>query len=168
MADYSYYTFEDGWLHTRGLHCHDFPLLLQDTLVQIGYGVQVLEYRGRLYEENGLPRCEVYIDIRSHPVFPDGSLWSTWVVRNDMDDAMEKAAHVPLTALCSQNLPATTGTPISLYLIQDHSDQSGRHARMMRATSFRTTTIVAGCTWQAMPSTCSSCSMTHSISLRDT
>jgi hypothetical protein len=72
--------------------------------------------------EHGLPCCEVHVDIRSHPVFPDGSPWSTWVIRNDMDDAMENTAHVVLTALCSQCLRDTTGTPISLYLVQDCSD----------------------------------------------
>jgi hypothetical protein len=41
MVDYSYYTFEDGRLRTRGLHRHDFPLLLWDALVQTGYGDEV-------------------------------------------------------------------------------------------------------------------------------
>jgi hypothetical protein len=90
----------------RGLHCHDFPLLLWDALVQTGYGDRAPEYCGRLYEEHGLQCCEVYINIPSHP----------------MHDAMEKAAHMALTALCSQNLAATAGTPISLYPIQDLSD----------------------------------------------
>jgi hypothetical protein len=35
---------------------------------------------------------------------------------------MDKAAHMALTALCSQNLAATVGTPISLYPIPDRSD----------------------------------------------
>jgi hypothetical protein len=39
-----------------------------------------------------------------------------------MDDAMEKAAHIALTALCSQNLATTAGMPISMYSIQDRSD----------------------------------------------
>jgi hypothetical protein len=65
--------------------------------------------------EHRLPRYEVHIDILSHPVFPDGSPWSTFVIGNDMDNVMEKAAHVALTALCSQRLPDTVGTPISLY-----------------------------------------------------
>jgi hypothetical protein len=34
-----------------------------------------------------------------------------------MDDAMEMVADMALTALCSQNMPATAGTPISLYPI---------------------------------------------------
>jgi hypothetical protein len=72
--------------------------------------------------EHGLSHCEVYVNIRSHPMFPDGSLWSTWVIGNDMDDAMEKAAHMALTALSSQHLPDTMSTPISLYPIQDRSD----------------------------------------------
>jgi hypothetical protein len=64
--------------------------------------------------EHGLPCYEVYVDIRSHPMFLDGSLWSTWVIRNDMDDAMEKAAHMGLTALGSHRLPDTMSTPILL------------------------------------------------------
>jgi hypothetical protein len=101
MIDYMYCTFQDGWLHTRGLHRRDFPLLLWDALVQTGYGDDVPEYHGQHYEEHDLPSYEVYIDIWSYPVFPDGSLWSTWVIGNDIDDVMEKAAHVALTALCS-------------------------------------------------------------------
>jgi NADPH-dependent ferric siderophore reductase len=85
----------------RGLHHHSFSLLLWDALVQTGYGDRAPEYYGRLYEEHGLQRCEVYVDILSHPMFLDGSPWSTWAIGADMDDAMEKAAHMALTALCS-------------------------------------------------------------------
>jgi hypothetical protein len=81
MGDYSYCTFEDGWLCMRGLNHYDFPLLLWDALVQTGYGDEVLEYYRRLFEEYVQKRCEVYIDIPSHPMFPDGSPWSTWVIR---------------------------------------------------------------------------------------
>jgi hypothetical protein len=123
MGDYSYCTFEDGRLRMRGLHHHGFPLLLWDALVQTGYGDEIPEYYGRLFKEHGLQRCEVYVDIPSHPVFPDGSSWSAWVIRNDMDDAMEKATHMTFTALCSQNLPAAAGMPTSLYPIPDRSDQ---------------------------------------------
>jgi hypothetical protein len=55
-------------------------------------------------------------------MFPNGSSLSTWAIGANMDDAMEKAAHMTLTALYSQNLAVTAGTPISLYLIQDRSD----------------------------------------------
>jgi hypothetical protein len=122
MGDYSYYSFEDGRLHTWGLHHHNFPLLLWDALVHTGYGDRALEYFDRLYEEHGLQPCKVYMEILSHPVFPDGSPWSTWAIGADMSDAMEKATHMALTAPCSQNLPATADTLISLYLIQDRSE----------------------------------------------
>jgi hypothetical protein len=39
-----------------------------------------------------------------------------------MDDAIEKAAHMALTALCSHSMPAIAGTPILLYPIQDRSN----------------------------------------------
>jgi hypothetical protein len=97
-------------------------MLLWDVLVQTGYGDTPPEYYGRLFREYGLQRYEVYVYIPSHPVFPDGSPWSAWAIGPNMDDAMEKAAHMAPTVLCSQNLSATTGTPISLYLIQDRSD----------------------------------------------
>jgi hypothetical protein len=47
-------------------------MLLWDALVQAGYGDTPLEYFGQLFEEHGLQRYEVYVDIPSHPMFPDG------------------------------------------------------------------------------------------------
>jgi hypothetical protein len=99
MGDYSYCTFKNGRLRTRGLHCHGFPLLQWDALVQTGYGDRASEYYSRLNEEHGLHHYEVYVDIPSQPVFPDGSPWSMWAIGADMDDAMEKAAHMALTTL---------------------------------------------------------------------
>jgi hypothetical protein len=122
MGDYLYCSFEDGRLCTWGLHHHSFPMLLWDTLVQTGYGDTPPEYYGWLFEEYGLQRYEVYVEIPSHPMFLDGSPWSTWAIGADMSDAMEKVSHMTLTTLCSQNLPATTGTLISLYPIQGRSD----------------------------------------------
>jgi hypothetical protein len=74
---------------------------LWDALVQTGYGDEVPKYYEWFFEDYGLQRCDVYVDILSRPVFLDGSPWSTWVIENDMDDAMEKAAYMALTALCS-------------------------------------------------------------------
>jgi DNA polymerase I-like protein with 3'-5' exonuclease and polymerase domains len=109
-------------------------MLLWDTLVQTGYGDKTPEYYGWLFEEHGLQRCEVYVDIPSHPMFPDGTPWSAWSIGADMDDAMEKAAHMVLTTLCSQNMPTIAGTPISLYPIQDRSDLEWK-ARMDEASN---------------------------------
>jgi hypothetical protein len=54
MANYWYCAFEDGWLCMRGLHHHVSPLLLWDAHVKTGYGSEVPEYCGRLFEEHGL------------------------------------------------------------------------------------------------------------------
>jgi hypothetical protein len=75
------------------------------------------KYYDQLFEEHGLQPSEVYVDIPSHPMFPEGSPRSMWAIGADMSNAMEKAAHMALTTLCSQNLHATAGTSISLYLI---------------------------------------------------
>jgi hypothetical protein len=112
MGDYSYFPFEDSRLRMWGLHHHGFPMLLWDNLVQTSYGDTPPEYYGRLFEEHGLQCCEVYVDIPSHPMSPDGSPWSTWAIGVDMSDAMEKAAHMTVTALCSQNPVATASTLI--------------------------------------------------------
>jgi hypothetical protein len=85
----------------RGLHHHSFPLLPWDALVQTGYRDRAPEYYGQLFKEHGLQHCEVYVDIPSHLVFPDGSPWSMWAIGADMDNAIGKAAHMALTALCS-------------------------------------------------------------------
>jgi hypothetical protein len=135
MGDYSYCSFEDGRLRTWGLHHHGFSILLWDALVQTGYRDTPPEYYSRLFEEHSMQHYEVYVDIPSHLVFPDGILWSMWAIRVDMSDAMEKAAHMALTTLCSQNLPITAGTSISLYPIQDRFDPEWR-AHMDEASNF--------------------------------
>jgi hypothetical protein len=101
MGDYSYCTFENDYLRMIGLHHHGFSLLLWVAIVQTGYEDRAPEYYGCFYEEHGLQHCEIYVDILSHHVFPDGSPWSTWAIGVDMDDAMEKATHMALTALYS-------------------------------------------------------------------
>jgi hypothetical protein len=40
----------------------------------------------------------------------------------DIGDAMENVAHMALTAMCSWNLAATAGMPISPYPIQNRSN----------------------------------------------
>jgi hypothetical protein len=76
-------------------------MLLWDALVQTSYGDTPPEYYGQLYEEHDLQHCEVYVDIPSHPMFPDGSPWSTWAIGANMSGAVEKATHMTLIALFS-------------------------------------------------------------------
>jgi hypothetical protein len=86
-------------------------MLLWDALVQTSYGEELPGYHRWLYEEHDLPYYEVHVDILSRPVCPHGSPWSTRVIGNDMDDTMEKATHIMLTALCLQHLPDTRARP---------------------------------------------------------
>jgi hypothetical protein len=65
------------------------------------------------------------------------------------------------TCLTSRACPSCC-TPSRTTLIQ-----SGRHALMRHATSFKTTTMVVVCTWQGMLNTCSSCSTAPSASWQD-
>jgi hypothetical protein len=134
-------------LRTKGIHHHDIPMLLQDALVETSYGEEVPDYRGRLYIEHGLPHCEVHVDIRSHPMFHDGCSWSTWIIGNDMDNTMEKAAHMG-------SPPCAHSAHLTLRARPSHSTrsrtaliQSGRPTWMRRATSFRTSTTLVGHTW---------------------
>jgi hypothetical protein len=39
-----------------------------------------------------------------------------------MDDTLEKVVHMALTAMCSQHLQNTTGTPIVLFLVHNQSN----------------------------------------------
>jgi hypothetical protein len=59
MVDYSYYTFEDGRLRTRGLHRHDFPLLLWMPLCRLAMGTRFPSNMG------GSTRSTTYSAARS-------------------------------------------------------------------------------------------------------
>jgi hypothetical protein len=76
--------------------------------------------------------------------------------------------------LTCRSLPCAQRTSLPLRARLSHctrsrtaQTQSGRHAWMRQAMSFRITTTVVGRTWRAMPNTYSSCSMTPSASLQD-
>jgi hypothetical protein len=149
----------------RGLHCHDFPLLLWDALVQTGYGDRAPEYCGRLYEEHGLQCCEVYINIPSHPMFPNRSLWSTWVLGPTCIMLWRRL-------LTWHSLPCAHRTWLLLWARPSHCilsrtslTQSGRLALMRWAMSFMFTTTVAERTGLNMPNTCFSYSTTLGASL---
>jgi hypothetical protein len=166
MGDYSYCTFENGRLRTRGFHHHDFPLLLWDALVQTGYGDRALEYHGRLYEEHGLQRCVVYVDIPSTQCFlmgargPRGLLGPTWMM-------LWKRLLTWHSLPCARRAWLLLRARPSHYTLSRTAlTRSGRLIWMRWAISFRFATKVDGHTWPDMPSNCFSCSMTLSASLR--
>jgi hypothetical protein len=54
------------------------------------------------------------------------------VVRGDLEDAIEKMAHVALTAVCEKCLTDTADMPIALFPIQDQ-DEPVWHHRLVAA-----------------------------------
>jgi hypothetical protein len=119
MDDYPHCTLgEDGWLRTTGRHRPGFPRLLLDALVRIGYDGPIPEYRCRPFQKHGLACCEVRVEIPVDPETP----WTGTVVGGDLDESVERMAHLALTALCEQRLPDTAGLAIALYPIRDQDE----------------------------------------------
>jgi hypothetical protein len=70
MDDYTYATLKaNGWLRCDGLHRPGFSTLFRDVLHRFSH-TGTLTYRGRPYHEFGHGRCEVHVDIPSHPSDP--------------------------------------------------------------------------------------------------
>jgi hypothetical protein len=165
MGDYLYYTFENSRLCTRGLHRHGFPLLLWDALVQTGYGDRAQS------TTVGSMRSMVYNAVRStlisRPTMcfltgahgPRGLLGPTWTML-----WRRLLTWHPLPC-ARRTWPRLQARPTCCILSRTAPTQCGRLAWMRWAMSFRFTTIVDGRTWQDMPSTCFSYSMTCSTSL---
>jgi hypothetical protein len=60
---------------------------------------------------HGLTCCEARVEISVNPV----AAWTGAVVGGDLDNAVEKIAHVALTAMCEQRLSDTADIPITLF-----------------------------------------------------
>jgi hypothetical protein len=55
------------------------------------------------------------MEIPINPMAP----WTGAVIGGDLDNAVEKMAHVMLTVMCEKRLAVTTDTPIMLFPIRD-------------------------------------------------
>jgi hypothetical protein len=94
MDDYSYATLGgDGWLRCDGLHHHGFPTLLRDVLHPFGFTGSPA-YRGRLYHKFICGYCEIHVDIPSHPSDPSLIALFTTATGNDLNDMLQRAAHL--------------------------------------------------------------------------
>jgi hypothetical protein len=82
----------DGSLTTDGLHRPEFPGLLWDVLQRFGY-VEKPDYRGRVFREFKIGRCEVRVNIPLNPKQPSWMAWSTSGTGHDMSDTLEMVAH---------------------------------------------------------------------------
>jgi hypothetical protein len=122
MDDYPYTTLRaDGWFCCDGLHCPDFPTLLWDMLHRFGYA-GIPAYRGHPYHQFGLGHCNVHVDIPAHPNDPAMMAWFTTAWGDDLDDALESAAHQALTEFCEHHLSILGDTVIALLPIRNEGN----------------------------------------------
>jgi hypothetical protein len=75
-------------------------------------------YRCHPFQAHGLNVCEVRVEIPFDPmVLSKGAS-----VGREVDNTVEKMAHVALTPLCECSLTATGDTPIALFLIRNQEE----------------------------------------------
>jgi hypothetical protein len=61
--------------------------------------------------------CDVRVEI---PFDPTPTVpWTGAIIGNELDDIIEKMAHMALTSLCERSLAATTDMMIALFPIHD-------------------------------------------------
>jgi hypothetical protein len=126
MDDYPHCTLiEDGFLWTTGQHRPGFPRYLLSALIRLGYDGPIPSYCCRPFRAHSLNVCEVRVEIPFDPM----ALWKGVIISNEVDDAIEKIAHMALTSLCECSLTATVDTPLALFLIfnQEEPERQQRH-----------------------------------------
>jgi hypothetical protein len=119
MDDYPYATLRaDGCLHCDGLHRPDFPILLRDVLHHFG-DTGTLTYCGHMYHEFGRGRCEVHVNIPTHPSDPSLMAWFTMAIGDDLDDTLERASHRAVIEYYERHLSGLNSTVVALFPIWD-------------------------------------------------
>jgi hypothetical protein len=113
-----FYLIEDGRLCSTSQHCPEFPRVLYDTLIRLGYDGDTPVYHSRLSMAHGLDMCEVRVTIPFHPMEP----WSGSIIGSEPDTDVEMMAHITLTSLCKDRLAATAALPIALLSIQNQEN----------------------------------------------
>jgi hypothetical protein len=119
MDDSSYATLGAiGWLRCDGLHRPTFPILLRDVLHHFGF-TRKPTYHGCLYHEFDHGCCEVHVDIPPYPSDSSLMTWFTMAMGDNLNNMLERAAHLTLIECCERHLPDTAGTPVALFLVRD-------------------------------------------------
>jgi hypothetical protein len=95
--------------------------LLQNVLHHFGHTGTAM-YRGHPYSEFRSGCCEVHVDILAHPSDPGMTAWFTTATGDDLDDTLERAAHLALIECCECHLSGLAGTAIALLPIQNVGD----------------------------------------------
>jgi hypothetical protein len=112
-----FFLTEDGKLCSMGQHCTEFPRVLYDALLRLGYNRDAPIYRCRLSKAHGLDRCEVSVTIPFNPMEP----WSGFIIGSEPDTDAEMMAYIALTSLCEDRLTAIAALSIVLPPIQNEN-----------------------------------------------
>jgi hypothetical protein len=116
MDNYPHVTItEDGSLCSTGQHHPGFLRMMYEALLHLGHNGDVPVYHGRMSKAHGQDRCEVSVTL---PLILTES-WGTTVIGVELDETVEQAAHVTLTALCESRLDDTAAMPIALFSIRE-------------------------------------------------
>jgi hypothetical protein len=119
LNDYPhFYLTDDGRLCSTGQHYPEFPRVLYDAHIHLGYDEDALVYHCRLSRVHDLDRCEVSVMIPFNPTEP----WSGSIISSEPGTGIEMMAHIALTFLCEDCLTATVALPIALLLIQNQEN----------------------------------------------
>jgi hypothetical protein len=90
----------------------EFPRVLYDTLVRLGYDGDAPVYHCRLSMAHRIDQCELSVTIPFDPTEP----WLGSIIGSEPDTNIELMAHMALTSLCEDRLTATSALPIALPL----------------------------------------------------
>jgi hypothetical protein len=113
-----YYLTNDGRLCSTGQHYPEFPRVLYDAFIHLGYDGDTPFYCCRLFRVHDLDRCEVSMKIPFNPIEP----WLASIIGREPNTNVEMMAHIALTSLCEDCLTATAALPIALLLIWDREN----------------------------------------------
>jgi hypothetical protein len=128
MDNYSHISItEDGSLYFTGQHRPGFLCMLYDALLHLGHNGDVSVYRGRMSTAHGQDRCEISVMLPLSPTEP----WGMTVVDVELDEIVEQAAHVALTALCGSRLNDTVAMQITLFPIREQEGPMWRQRQHM-------------------------------------
>jgi hypothetical protein len=123
MDNYPHVTItEDGSLCSTGQHHPGFLRMMYEALLHLGHNGDVPVYHGRMSKAHGQDKCEVSVTL---PLILTES-WGTTVIGVELDETVEQAAHVTLTALCESRLDDTAAMPIALFLIREQEEPMWR------------------------------------------
>jgi hypothetical protein len=135
MDDYPYATLgADGWLRCDGLHRPGFLTLFWDVLHCFSH-TETPAYRCRPYREFGRGRCEVHMDVLTHPSDLGMMTWFTTTTGDDLDDTLERATHQASWSSVSATCRALLAPPLPCSLSRMRAAWHGASAWPLWVTS---------------------------------